>query len=352
MKTKLDFLQKRFLRPERSRTFFVRRSRRTSLQENSPSTALLAGARRSAQAVSETYARGLLLFLVAGALLLTACGGAKAPDPDNRLQALATTSIVADVVQQVGGEYVNLTVLMPVGTDPHEYSPRPQDAAALADAQVIFANGAGLEEFLQPLLESAGATDKLVEVSNGVSLLALDGETGSDPHTWMDPNNVIVWAQNIAAALTAADPEHAADYQANAEAYAASLRDLDAWIRSEVEQIPEANRLLVSDHAVLGYFAGTYGFSTLGTITGSFSTEAAPSAQELAALEDAILASGVKAIFVTESSNQVMADQIAGDTGIQAVWLYHASLTDASGPAPTYLEFMRYNVAAIVEALK
>jgi len=293
----------------------------------------------------------LLSVFVFVSLLLSACGGNVSP-ADNRLQVLATTSIVADVVQQVGGEYVNITVLMPVGTDPHEYSPRPQDAAALSDAQVIFANGAGLEEFLQPLLESAGATEKLVEVSNGVSLLSMDGETGSDPHTWMDPNNVLVWVDNIAAALAAADPEHASVYQANAEAYAVSLRDLDAWFRSEVEQIPVGDRQLVSDHAVLAYFAAEYSFTQLGTITGSFSTEAAPSAQELAALEDAIQASGVKAIFVTESSNQTMADQIAADTGITAVWLYHASLTDASGPAPTYLEFMRYNVAAIVEALK
>jgi manganese/iron transport system substrate-binding protein len=283
---------------------------------------------------------------------LFACGNANTPAPTG-LNVLATTSIVADVVAQIGGKYINLTTLLPVGTDPHEFSPRPQDAAALADATIIFSNGAGLEDaFLPSLLDSAGATGKVIEVSTGINLLSLSGTSGNDPHTWMDPNNVIVWTDNIAAALSRADPAHASDYQANAAAYAASLRDLDTWITAQVNQDPPSNRVLVSDHAVLGYFATRYGFTQAGTITGSFSSEAAPSAQELAALEDKIRADSVRAIFVTEASNQTLADQIAADTGIHTVWLYHASLTDATGPAPTYLDFVRYNVNAIVKALK
>lgn len=291
-------------------------------------------------------------FLLAALFFLAACGGAKPVNNGGRLQVLATTSIVADVVGQVGGDQVAITTLMPVGTDPHEYSPRPQDVAALSDAELVFANGAGLETFLAPLLDSAGAGGKLVEISKGVELLTLPGKTGSDPHTWMDPNNIITWTKNIAAALAAADPAHAPVYEANAAAYAASLVDLDAWIRAETAQVLPERRLLVSDHSVLGYFAARYGFDLVGSITGSFSTEAAPSAQELAALEDEIRSLGVRAIFVTEASNQPIASQVARDTGIRSVWLYHASLTDANGPAPSYLEFMRYNVTAIVEALK
>ena len=294
----------------------------------------------------------LILYIVF--FVLAACGGGTPAATSVKLRVLATTSIVGDIVSQVGGDYINLSILMPVGTDPHDFQPRPQDAAALADAQIIFSNGAGLEGFLQPLLESTGATGKLVEVSAGIILLPLPGSNQStgDPHTWMDPNNVIIWTQNIAPALTAADPTHAADYQANAEAYAASLRDLDAWIRSEVAQIPPQNRLLVADHAVLGYFAAQYGFTQEGTITGSFSSEAAPSAQELAALEDKIRSLGVRAVFVSEAVNQTLADQIAADTGIKSVWIYHATLTASGGPAASYLEFMRYNVKAIVNALK
>ncbi len=282
---------------------------------------------------------------------LAACGGGTPVPADGRLKVLATTSIVGDVVSQVGGNIINLTILMPVGADPHDFQPRPQDAAAVADAQVIFASGAGLEDgFLPPLLESAGATSALVDLSSGINLLSLGD--GTDPHTWMDPNNVILWTQNIAAVLSAADPAHAADYRANADAYTASLRDLDAWIRTEVAQVPQQNRLLVEDHAVLGYFAAQYGFTQEGTITGSFSSEAAPSARELAALEDKIRQTGVRAVFVSEAVNQSLADQVAADTGIKSVWIYHATLTASNGPAASYLEFMRYNVNAIVAALK
>jgi len=302
-----------------------------------------------------------LIPLLIAVLFLTACGSAMPTQTDGRLPVVATTSIVADVLQQVGGDHVQVNILLPLGTDPHAFEPRPQDAAALADAQIVFANGAGLEEFLQPLLESAGAIDKLVEVSAGIELLPfVDAEhpangaaaTAGDPHTWMDPNNVLIWVENITAALTSANPMHAADYHANADAYSASLRDLDAWIRSEVENVPMENRNLLTDHAVLGYFAKEYGFTQVGTITGSFSTNAAPSAQELARLEDDIHRYEVKAVFVGQTANPALADQLAQDTGIQVVVIYHASLTNTSGPASTYLEFMRYNVSAIVEALK
>ena len=296
----------------------------------------------------------LILYPITLIMVFSACSRVPTPASGGKLGVLATTSIVGDVVNQVGGDYINMTVLMPVGTDPHDFQPRPQDAAALSNTRIIFSNGAGLEGFLQPMLVSTGATGKLIEVSVGISLLALPGSNQStdDPHTWMDPNNVIIWTQTIAAALSAADPERATIYQANAEAYAASLRDLDTWIRTEVAQIPLQNRRLVSDHAVLGYFANQYGFTQEGTITGSFSSEAAPSAQELAALEDKIRQTGVRALFVSEAINQTLADQVAADTGIKAVWIYHASLTAPGGPAASYLEFMRYNVNAIVGALK
>ena len=301
-----------------------------------------------------------LTILLAASLLLVSCGTRPAATTtDGKLKVSATTSIVADVVAQVGGADIALSTLLPVGTDPHDYAPRPQDAASLANADIVFANGAGLESFLQPLLESAGAQDKLVEVSQGITLLSFDfqgaksnTQPGYDPHTWMDPNNVILWTQNIAAALGHADPAHAAGYQSRAEAYSASLRDLDAWIRTQVTQVPPEKRLLVMDHAVLGYFAAQYGFIQVGTLNGSFSSEAAPSARELAALEDTIRKDGIHAFFLSEAANQTLAEQLAADTGIRVVWIYHATLTSSSGPAPTYLDFMRYNVAAITDALK
>jgi ABC-type Zn uptake system ZnuABC Zn-binding protein ZnuA len=305
----------------------------------------------------EKHLNGIPSLLEVGTVImfmLCSCGGGPPETTGGRLKVLATTTIIGDVVRQVGRDNISLTVLLPVGTDPHDFQPRPHDAAALAEADIIFSNGAGLETFLQPILESTGSTSKLVELSTGITLLPLPGssQTTGDPHTWMDPNNVLTWTQNIATALSAVDPEHGVEYQSNAVAYNLLLHDLDAWIRTEVKQIPPQNRLLVSDHAVLGYFAARYGFTQEGTITGSFSSEAAPSARELAALEDKIRQSGVRAVFVSEAVNQVLAGQIAADTGIKSVWIYHASLTAPGGPVPSYLEFMRYNVKVIVDALK
>ncbi len=308
------------------------------------------------------FVRKLILILVTASLLLAACTASPSAET-GKLQAVATTSIVADVVTQIGGERVTVTMLLPLGADPHTFEPRPQDAVAIAKADLVFANGAGLEEFLHPLLESAGAEEKLVEVSAGIELLKMGEHEAEqeaeghaheegDPHTWMDPNNVIVWTQNIADALVEADPANAKTYQVNAEAYIASLTELDGWIRTQVEQIPAERRKMVSDHLAFGYFADEYGLEQVGALIGAFSTNAAPSAQELAALEDKIKEQGVLAVFVGKTVNPALAEQVAQDTGTKLVFLYTGSLSEPGGEADSYLAFMRYNVNAIAEALK
>lgn len=313
-----------------------------------------------------------VLSLLIFSLFLSACQPATpaqpAPASSAKLPVVATTTIVADVVRQVGGDKIELTTLLPVGADPHSFEARPQDAAALSNATLVFANGAHLEEFLDALLQSANATDKLVEVSEGITLLEMEaddheGEThegegedheheGGDPHTWTDPNNVMIWTENIAAALSQADPANAEFYRANADAYLSELKALDAWVREQVSQILPENRKLVTDHRAWGYFADEYGFEQIGALVGSFSTVAQTSSQDLAALEDTIRAQGVKAVFVGRTVNPQLAEQVAKDTGIQVVYLYTGSLTAPDGDAPDYLRFIRYNVTAMVTALK
>jgi len=314
--------------------------------------------------MSRKFHSCLLGWLLAASLLLSACGngaGSGSVTAPGALKVVATTTIVGDVVQHVGGQFIHLTVLLPVGADPHEYDPRPQDIAAVADAQLVFASGAGLEAFLQPLIDNAGGKAQVVQVSDGIQLLpfaeeypgGVSGETlNNDPHTWMDPNNVVVWTQNIAAALTQADPAHADQYAANAAAYAQQLKDLDNWIHQQVGQIPPARRKLVTDHAEFGYFAKQYGFDLTGTIVASFTTGASPSAQEMAKLEDSIRSYGVSAVFVSSTINPNLADQVAQDTGIKVVQVYVGSLSTADGPADSYPNLMRYNVSAFVDALK
>jgi ABC-type Zn uptake system ZnuABC Zn-binding protein ZnuA len=279
-----------------------------------------------------------------------------------RLKVVATTNIVADVVKNVGDDLIDLTVLMPVGTDPHTFEPTPQDVAAVADAHVVFASGAGLEIFLEDLLESAGQGVTLVPASYGIDLLQLEGLHGQehaeghegefDPHTWFDPNNVMVWTHNIEHTLSTLDQDNANLYEKNAEAYRGKLEELDRWIRDQLAKVPEANRKLVTDHTSFSYFAHQYGFQQIGAVFPGYNTLAEPSAQDIAALEDAIGEFDIQAVFVGLTINPDLAGRVADDTGIQLVFLYTGSLSEPGGPADDYLSFMRYNVSAIVEALR
>lgn len=304
--------------------------------------------------------RKILPMFIFASLLLAGCGGTPTTTQNEGLQVVASTTIVGDVVAQVGGDHIDLTVLFPIGADPHTFDPRPQDIAAISKAQVIFISGLGLEESLQPTLD-ANANGTVVQISDGIEVRALEEQTVQndehnheryDPHTWTDPNNVIIWTENIASVLSTADPANAESYHDNADTYIASLQELDTWIRSEVERIPPERRKLVTDHIAFGYFADEYGFEQAGALIGSFSTNASPSAKEIAALEDLIRAQNVPAVFVSKTANATLAEQVAQDTGIQVVLVYTGSLTAPGGEADSYLAFMKYNVNAILEALK
>ncbi|MFP4344577.1 MAG: metal ABC transporter substrate-binding protein [Anaerolineales bacterium] len=284
------------------------------------------------------------------------------------LQVVATTSIVADVVAEVGGEAISLTQLMPLGADPHGFEPTPQDAAAVSDAHVVFVNGVGLETFMDDLLQSADE-GAVVPVSAGIELLPFrteeahaedegqahdehEHEDTVDPHVWFDPHNVRVWVDNIQEALSTLDPANAELYASHADAYRAELEALDGWIREEVAQVPEGNRVLVTDHASLTYFADEYGFRQVGAVVPATSTLAEPSAQELAALQQAIAQYDVPAIFVGRTVNPTLAAQVAQDTGVELLFLYTGSLSEEGEPAGSYLDFMRYDVSTIVDGLR
>ncbi|MHB1447956.1 MAG: metal ABC transporter substrate-binding protein [Bellilinea sp.] len=304
------------------------------------------------------HPRYLILPALLLLVLLTACQPS-AVTPAGEMKVVATTSIVADVVQQIGGDAFTVSTLLLPNAEPHNFQPSPRDMAMVENASIIFANGAGLEEFLQPLIENAGAKARVIEVSDGIQLLEApveesnDGEphTG-DPHTWVDPNNVMVWVENIRAALVELDPANAAIYQANAARYTASLQELDSWVAEQVALIPAANRTLVTDHLVYGYFAARYGFEQIGAIIPGFSTSSSPSAQDLAQIEEAIRGRHVRAIFVSDAVTPTLAQRVSDDTGVQLVRLYHESFSEPGGPAATYLDMIHYNVNAMVAALK
>jgi ABC-type Zn uptake system ZnuABC Zn-binding protein ZnuA len=298
-----------------------------------------------------------ILFILATSLMfiLTACSKRTLSEADGKLKVLATTTIVADVVKQIGGDLIDLEVLLPVGVDPHTFSPTPQDLARISSADLVFINGAGLEEFMQKYLDNIREDVKIIAVSEGVSLIQVPGDpehVAGDPHTWTDPSNVKVWVENISAALEEADPVNSESYRESARAYLARLDELDAWIEEQVSQIPQENRKMVTDHETLAYFAKRYGFTQIGTVIPGTSTLAEPSAQETAKLEDLIRQGNIPAIFVDTTANPQLTEQISSDLGIKVIPIYSGSLTGPEGEAGSYLDYMRYNVLAIIESLR
>ncbi len=308
-----------------------------------------------------------VLLLLSG-LVLAGCAAAAKPAARNAVGAdgspnvLAVETFLADIAQNVAGDRLPVAALIPIGVDPHAFEPTPQDVARIAESQVLIANGAGFEGWLQNIMANAGGERLVIEAAAGLTSrhpgeaeVSQDehGDAGGDPHFWLDPLSVIRYVENIRAGLSQADPAGADIYAANATAYIAKLRDLDAWITEQVRQVPEERRLLVTNHESFGYFADRYGFRVVGTVIPSVSTSASPSAQQLAQLVDRLRATGAPAIFLETGANPQLANQLSQEIGVAVVTdLYTHSITTTGGNAPTYIDMMRYNTRKIVEALK
>jgi ABC-type Zn uptake system ZnuABC Zn-binding protein ZnuA len=307
-------------------------------------------------------AAGILIVSLAA---LAGCQRAQSPASGAAL-IVATENFLADMTRQVEGDRFSVRSLIPAGVEPHGYEPTPQDIAAVAGARLLVVNGAGLESFQARLLANAGGTRLVGEASRGlVSRAAREGETVEgaggasgapaepDPHFWLDPVLAVTYVQNIRDAVVSLDPRNAALYRANAAAYIAKLRELDAWIARELAPIPAVDRRLVTNHESLGYFADRYGFRIVGTIIPSISSDAEPSARQLARLVDRLRSADVSAVFLETGSNPKLARQVAEEAGIKVVTeLYTHALSGADGPAATYIEMMEEDARIIASALR
>ncbi|KAA0267387.1 MAG: zinc ABC transporter substrate-binding protein [Chloroflexi bacterium] len=304
----------------------------------------------------------ILATLTLAALLLAGCGSAP-QNADNALNVLASTTFLADITQNVAGDRAQVVSLLPIGSDPHAYQATPADVVKISQSTILILNGIEYEHFIEPLLENADGERLVIVASDGLESHPMEEDAGEehaggeeheagDPHMWLDPNLVITYVENIRDGLSQADPGGAEFYRSNAEAYIAQLKDLDSFIKSQVESVPAERRLLVTNHEALGYFAERYGFTIVDTILPSFSSEASASAQEVASAIERIKLSGAPAIFLGEVENDSLAEQIASETDVKVVRdLYLETLTDGP-PAATYIEMMKYNVTQIADALK
>jgi zinc/manganese transport system substrate-binding protein len=299
--------------------------------------------------------------------LLLACVAQPAHAQAPAVQAVASFSILGDMVKQVGGNRVNVDVLVAPGADAHVYQPTPNQAKTVANAQILFSNGLGFEGWMTRLMKSANYKGIHVVATQGLDPLKAadehDGKHGthanhghghhhgsSDPHAWQSVTNAILYVKNITKGLCSADAAGCDSYQKNAATYTAHLKALDAEVRTAWAAIPQAQRKVITGHDAFGYYAHAYGVRFLAPQ--GVSTESEATAKGVARLVRQIKAEHVKALFVENISNPRLIEQIGRETGIKpAGELYSDSLSPAGGPADSYINMIRHNTTALTSAI-
>jgi zinc/manganese transport system substrate-binding protein len=289
--------------------------------------------------------------LLAGAAALALLGSnVHAATP---LPVVASFSILGDLVKVVGGDRVSVTTLVGPDEDAHVFEPKPSDAKAIAQSKLLVVNGLGFEPWATKLARAAAYKGLTVVASQGVKGRTMADEHGhaeGDPHAWQNPNNVVLYVRNIAAALAQADPEGAGLFEARADAYAKELQELDAWAKTQFATIPLAKRKVITSHDAFGYFAAQYQITFLAPQ--GVSTDAEPSAKGVAKLIRQIQREKIRAVFVENMGNPKLIAQLSQDAGVTlGAALYADALSGPDQPGATYLDMVRHNVRALAAGM-
>ena len=303
---------------------------------------------------------------ILGALVLTfAAIGLGTASAAEKPKVITTFSILADLVQQVAGDHATVTALVGPDGDAHVFEPGPRESGALAEADVLVANGLGFEPWLERLTQASGFKGTLVLATDGVTPLPASHEDNDDvaeadgdhdhgafdPHAFQDLANGQIYVANIARGLAAVDPAHAAEFQANAQRLAADMAALDASLKAEFAAIPAEHRRVLTSHDAFAYFSRAYGIDFV-SIRG-VSTEAEPSARDLARIVQQARDGKITAIFLENMADPRLAETVSGESGIRIGGrLYADALSPENGPAPDYLSLFRYNAGQLLDALR
>ena len=269
------------------------------------------------------------------------------------LKVVASFTVLADMVRQVGGDHVQVVSLVPPNGDPHEYEPTPDDAKNLKGANVVITSGLGLESWFARLTKASGYAGNPVVASDGIKTRKMEeeGRTVTDPHAWNSIPNAEVYVGNIEKALVKADPDDAATFKDNAKRYDVKLQELDAYARAQVDSIPKNERKVLTTHDALSYFGASYGVKFLSPL--GFSTEKEPSAAQVANVIKQIKAEHVHAYFFENSNDPRLVKQIGDSTSARPGGeLFVEALSPPDGPAPTYADMFKYNVDKLVAGMK
>ena len=289
----------------------------------------------------------LPVSLAVAALLSSPLAIAKTVD------AVASFSILGDIVHEVGGEHVKVTTLVGPDGDPHSFEPSPKDSKAINASDVVFVSGLGLEGWIDRLVTASGYKGHLVTASEGVNSRKMeeDGKQITDPHAWNSMANGVIYATNVMNALIKADPEDADYFRQRGKAYIEQLQKLDAWAKTEFTGIPQSKRKVLTSHDAFGYFGQEYHVSFMAPV--GFSTEAEASASGVASLIKQIKEQQVKTYFIENQTDPRLVKQIAAASGAQPGGeLYPEALSGPQGPATTYIKAFKHNVETIVASMK
>jgi zinc/manganese transport system substrate-binding protein len=283
---------------------------------------------------------------------LVYAGSAAAQD---KVKVVATFSILADLVKNVGGDRVEVAAIVGPNGDAHVYAPTPADAKKLSEAKLVIANGLGFEGWMTRLVKASGTKAANVVASKGVKPRKAVGDhdpghAEADPHAWQSVANVKIYVGNIRDALIAADPAGKAAYAANATAYLAKLDVLDREVRAEVARIPAERRRIITTHDAFGYFKDAYGLDFIAPQ--GVSTESEVSAKDVAKIIAQVKKQKLPAVFLENVSDPRLLKRIADETGAKiGGTLYSDALTEEKGEAATYIDMMRHNVRTLSAAL-
>lgn len=294
----------------------------------------------------------VLRLALATSILLAGILAQGAVRADERIKVVASFTILADFVRNVGGDHVDVVALIGPNADAHVYTPSPADAKTVAAAKLVVINGLGFEGWLPRLVKSSGSTARIVVATDGIVPLKAPpgGHHGVDPHAWQSVPNAKVYVENIRRAMAEVDPASAESYRANAARYVAQLDALDRDVRAMVAKIPEDRRKVISTHGAFGYFAAAYGVAFIAPQ--GVSTDTEPSARDLADIIAKIRKEKIPAIFLENISDPRLIRRVAAETGAKiGGTLYSDSLTGEKGPAPTYIDMVRHNIKTLTRAL-
>lgn len=289
-----------------------------------------------------------------------------------RVQVAATMTVFQDMAEEVGGDRVEVSTIVPIGASVETFQPSPSDAQMISESDLVVQNGLGLESWLQDLIESAGGEEQTIELSEGLETIetgeheeeaghseeegseeessegADEAHAGGDPHLWLNVENGEHYVERIRDGLIEADPEGEEEYRENAEEYLAELKELDGYIEEAAQEIPEENRTLITTHEAFPYFAEAYGFELERAIIQNPNAE--PGSREVAEVVETVEEKGVPAIFTEPQFNSGLAETIANEADVEVRELYSDTLVEDEA-GDSYEAMMRTNIDRLAESL-